>query len=95
MLWDSIIVRVGGCSELVERIVEMVIAGGESVEKTRAAIVAPCDGRLCATRGQVRRVENGGVGVVLVHVHFGHACTGTSTMVADGRPSTSGLAMAG
>ena len=68
----AVAVRVAWRDGVMEGIVEIVVGRNEVVEEACAAIVAPPNRSLPAAGGQVRGVQDGRVGVVLIGIHGGN-----------------------
>jgi len=66
---DRVIIRVARRQGLLEWVVKVVIGRYQVIEQTRAAVLSPLGGRFPAAGGQVGRVEDGGIGVLLVEIH--------------------------
>ena len=62
-------VRVGRRNRVVQGVDEICVAGDQVVKEAGGAMVLPFGRCMAAARGQVRGVQDGGVGVVLVKLH--------------------------
>ena len=68
-LWSVVSVGIGWRHGLVQGVAEIRIAGDQVVKVAGGAMVLPFGRCMAAAGGQIRWVQDGGVGVVLVEVH--------------------------